>query len=406
MLRQEIFHLTIFILISFAALKVSYIDNLEAKSVKIIGEIRGDINLEENYTHTKIYITYSSLKEIEGRKAFLLIRGNVNFKGKYIKLKGSVKVRRNKIYIRTSKHRIYLFNNYKFRDFLIDRYVESSGDFKYKNLGIAFLFGEPREILKPEVRSSFLTTGLIHLLVISGLHVGVMALILSLLLPRPYGYILSLVGIIIYTLFVVNKEPPILRASIMFVIFVLSLITYRNVNTFSVLLFSGYLILLTYPEYVYSYSFWMSFIATAYIILTLKNLKGSKIQKTFLVSLSAFTGTAPIISSFSFISPISIILSPLLIPIVFTYSLFGIISIFTLFYIKPFVDMFNFMGFIFVKTVSLLDSLSYTLIPYLSLREAVALCIFGLFTLYLTKSSIKKFTVLLLINSYLVIKSF
>ncbi len=328
-----------------------------------------------------------------------------DFEGTFVKLVGDVKVSDGKIFIKTYSEDILFYNKYTFRNFLIERYKKASSDFKYVNTGTAFLFGESRDILKPEVRANFLSTGLIHLLVISGLHIGMITLILSLLIPRPYGYILAIGGVIFYVLFIVYREPPVLRASIMFLLFVTSLLIYRKVSGISILLFSGTLILLIYPYFVSSYSFWLSLIATAYIILALRDFKGGLVKKSILVSLSAFTGTAPLIGNFSFVSPVSIILSPLIAPIVFVYSLLGVISIFTFFYLNPIVDLFNIVGFSFIKIVNLLGNFSFLLYPQLNPYESAFVVAFGAFLLYVIKTNIYKILVLLCINIFLTLNA-
>ncbi len=404
-MRREIFHLLVFSLVCFISLWRNDFGNFLAKNVYIEAELRGDVSIEGGSLYAKVNIINSEIDELEGKRAVLLIKGIKDFHGNMVKLKGDVRVSGGRIFIVSEANKIHFIKKFTFREYLIERYKETSGDFPYINTGTAFLFGEPREILKPEVRSGFLKAGLIHLLVISGLHIGMIALILSLLIPRPYGYYLSLAGVLFYIFLVVHREPPVLRAGIMFILFVLSLLTYRKVSGISLLLFSGTVILLIYPQFVNSYSFWLSFIATAYIILILRGLEGNFLKKSLFVSLSAFTGTAPLIASFSFISPLSILFSPLITPLVFLYSFFGVLSLFTFFFIKPLVDLYNLAGFIFIKTVSFFEGFSFVLTPNIGFYESVFVSCLGVFLLYILKDTFRKMVVLMFINFFLLLKA-
>ncbi len=403
-IRREVFHLILFVLSVLLALERSGIPDFEEEEVYVRGRIVGDVLREGGKTVTKIKVEESEVEEIEGRKCVLVVYGPFPGCGCEVSLIGKLKVKEGKVYIYARGEDVELSKTQGIREVLMRRYSEKTKDEEIRGLGLSFLFGEPRELIDPEVQKSFLRTGLVHLLVISGLHVGTIAFILSKLLPRFWGLKLSLIGVSGYTLFIVPHEPPVLRATIMAVLIILSHLTFRNPNHLSILLFSGTVILFVFPYYVSSYSFWLSFFATGYIILTLRDLEGGKVFKTFLVSASAFSGVAPLVSTFSYISPISVLLTPLIAPLVVLYSLFGILSLFTLMSFPPFVDLFNLTGKLFVSFVSLGEKVSKEVYPQLFFWEAVLLSLFGAFFLYVLKGRLKVLP-LALVNCWLFIRS-
>ena len=403
--RNITFHTSIFFLALFFSYFKGQIQDSYYKGIHVKVEIWGDLSFEEKIIRIPVKIIECERVDIGGRKALLFVKGDTFPEGRYFLIKGNLKIREGRIYIWTNLRNVSPLNFYSIRDFLMDRYIEASGGRERAGVGISFLFGEPREVLDPSVRGDFLRTGLIHFLVISGLHIGVISLILSFLLPRPYGYLLAIVGVCTYLLFIVPSEPPVLRAGFMFLLLILSRLVHRKVNPLNTLLFSASLILFLFPYNFFSLSFWLSFLATLFILLSLKDLKGNTIYKSFFVSLSAFSATLPLIATFSFISPLSVLVSPLLTPIVFIYSFFGILSLITLFYFKPFVDLFNLFGFLFAKAVSLLGNFSLLLIPSLDKSEAFFLILLGILGLYFLKGNYKLLPITF-INGWLFVRSF
>ena len=368
--------------------------------------VRGDVLYEPGFITTKVLIEESEIKELEGRKAFLKIYGIKELDSFYFALVGNVNVRNGHIYINTSREDIEFYEEGGIRKELIERYLRASEDFSQdvKALGLTFLFGEPREVLRSEVRQSFLSTGLVHLLVISGLHVGTLALIFRKILPANVSSLVALIGVSFYVWVIAPKEAPVLRAYLMFLFFVFTWISFRRPDPLAILFLSGSSILALLPHYVTSFSFWLSFLATLYIILALENTDGRAVKKTLLVSASAFTGTAPLISTFSFISPLSIVATPLIGPIVALFSFFGILALISFMSFSPFVSLFNLTGLVFLKTVSSAEHLSLKLFPQISLWEAVALSFTGALFLFILRGNLKILS-LVGVNLYLIVRA-
>lgn len=121
------------------------------------------------------------------------------------------------------------------------------------------------------INDIFIWTGTIHLLSISGLHVGLITLIvltifINLRIPRKTAFIFILIFVILYNL-IVGYKAPILRASLMFMGLVLCYLFDRDRNYLNSIFLSGLVILLIDPLAIQSISFQLSFLATIGIII-------------------------------------------------------------------------------------------------------------------------------------------
>ncbi|MDQ7038433.1 MAG: ComEC/Rec2 family competence protein [Aquificota bacterium] len=406
MTGKELVHAVLFLLAVAVAWIRSSLPDFREEDVYFRVKIRGDVLSEGARTVTRVVIEECEIDELEGRKGTLVVYGELLRHDRDLIFTGDVRVRDNRVFIYASGRDVEYAGSGegKARAFLMRRYVEASRDADVVPLGLSFLFGEPRDLLPSSVQRSFLETGLVHLLVISGLHVGTIALILSRMLPYFWGLKASLAGTVLYTVLVVPREPPVLRATLMIVLVLLCHLSFRQPNYVAILLFSGTVILLLFPHYIFSYSFWLSFLATAYIILSLRDFRRGKVSGAVLVSISAFTGVAPLISTFSYISPLSVLLTPLLAPLVFLYSLFGVLSLITLMGFPPFVDLFNLLGGLFVFLVGLASDLSFQVYPETGVYEALLLSAGGLVGLYFLEGRARLIP-LAVVNGWLMVRS-
>jgi len=121
------------------------------------------------------------------------------------------------------------------------------------------------------IKEIFRKSGTIHLLAISGLHVGLFTLMLLILfinlrIPRKVSFILILFFIILYNL-IIGYRAPILRATIMFMALIICYFFDRDKNYLNSLALAALIILLIDPLAINSISFQMSFLATAGIII-------------------------------------------------------------------------------------------------------------------------------------------
>ena len=142
-------------------------------------------------------------------------------------------------------------------------------------VAVALLLGD-KQLLTNEVRSSFSNAGAMHVLAVSGLHIGIVLYILMFILGRFTRYIskrnaviISIIIIWIYAA-VTGFSPSVLRASFMFSILAIAQISGRTKNPMNVLFFSGFVLLLFQPLWVYDIGFQLSYLAMIGIFILYK----------------------------------------------------------------------------------------------------------------------------------------
>jgi len=197
------------------------------------------------------------------------------------------------------------------------------------------LFLGAKEELTPEMSAGFKNTGTLHILALSGLHVGIIyLLIMLLLLPLPGKRLKIAIGClcVLCYLFVVGPMPSLLRAAFMLVLFALVKFIHRQANSLNILAIAAICILLIDPLAAYSVSFQLSFLALLGMLLI-----GSRINKLFapfipqflLVSLALSIGaqfaTSPVVLiNFGIIYLSGIIVTLLLTPLITGFMWIGI----------------------------------------------------------------------------------
>lgn len=176
------------------------------------------------------------------------------------------------------------------------------------------LVGE-RGAIDPELRDEFAKAGIIHVLAVSGLHVGFVLLILATLLgllriPYTGRVYLILLGLLFYAL-LTEAKAPVVRASIMAAVYLVGTLIERRTNPFNVVGVSALIILLIKPQDFFDVGFQLSFTAVLSIIYFYRKLNSlpfiMKLQQStdhhsaakyllaiLLVSLSAQLGTLPL----------------------------------------------------------------------------------------------------------------
>lgn len=205
----------------------------------------------------------------------------------------------------------------------------------------AILIGDRSE-LDDVLKDDFVKTGTVHILAISGLNVGLIAALFLaffgiLRLPKKFNFMLTLIFLIFYTV-VAGSSPPIVRATMMFAVFVIGYMINRETDTLNSLSLAAFLMLLWNPKELFDPSFQLSFASLAAVIIFVPKinelagpdmLTGRTISKKIFrylylgvaTSIAAWLGTWPIISSyFNMVSPISVIANLVDIPLLFVLT--------------------------------------------------------------------------------------
>lgn len=129
----------------------------------------------------------------------------------------------------------------------------------------ALLLGT-RAALQRDTLGAFADVGVVHVLAVSGLHIGILALLLrwlfSFLLCWKWGASLRAV-LIVFALFlfaaIVGFKPSVTRASLMFALFTLADIRRRPTSPFNVLALAALLTLITWPKMLFQVGFQLSY---------------------------------------------------------------------------------------------------------------------------------------------------
>ena len=217
------------------------------------------------------------------------------------------------------------------------------------------------------VKTEFINAGVVHVLSVSGLHVGYIVLIFLVLLNRFnifYRYSLTLVGLLFY-LIITGADSPVFRSTVMAIIIMAAPLTGREYNSLNALSLSALIILLINPGELFNPSFQLSYSAILSLIVIYPPLKKSvenlrlqnKWLKWFLIfcvtSLSAQIGTLPFtLTYFHRLSITALFANLLVIPVSGAIVALGIVTIFL-------GSMISFLGNVFASSNELLTYFMY-----------------------------------------------
>lgn len=136
----------------------------------------------------------------------------------------------------------------------------------------ALLLGE-RGVIDKVTRQEFSAAGVAHVLALSGLHVGIIALIIwCLLFPLDYlglkklRLAITLAAIILFAVFT-GMTPSVVRATVMTGMVFAAFIFYRRAASLNALFLAALLILVFSPSALFSVGFQLSFITVGAILL-------------------------------------------------------------------------------------------------------------------------------------------
>lgn len=186
---------------------------------------------------------------------------------------------------------------------------------------IAFILGD-RSGLSKEIYSVFKYTGTVHILAISGLHIGIIIFILLVFLKAlrikfRTRFIFIIIFLLFYS-FMTGLRPSVVRAVIMGTTFLLSFIVKREYYIYNSLSLAAMVILAIWPWQIFDIGFQLSFISvfsivflSPKILLLLPKVKNrfiSFLEISFVVSTSAWLGATPLVAYyFGIISLISLV---------------------------------------------------------------------------------------------------
>ncbi|MGL6186171.1 MAG: ComEC/Rec2 family competence protein [Clostridium chrysemydis] len=350
----------------------------------------------------KIY-SYGGISEIRGRKVYL--SGDLKdfkplekviLKGEFTKdidiekgLVGEIKV----LSIKSQKSILNKINDFKIE--FVEKLKESIGD-REGSLVNSILFGD-KSGLDEEDKENMKKYGVVHVISVSGLHIGLIYLIFKKLFKEYIGLLICFFYCVITGLAFSS-----IRAFIMIFILSLGLKLRKSSNSKAALALSAIIIFLIKPYSIFDLGFILSFLATLSIILFYKPLRkklykiGGWLGDTIAISLSAQVLVMPIlIFYFNEFSIMFLVGNIVLVPLINLILVLGFLG-FILFKISV---ISNIINFILGTTIYLLDYLIEILdkfsLDIIFLNEKYAIFYVSLLiSFYFYKRGIKKIIVL------------
>lgn len=209
------------------------------------------------------------------------------------------------------------------------------------NVAIALILGQQQDI-SPEIIRDYQYAGAVHILSVSGLHIGFILLFITFILkPFPNtrnGSLLKLIIILLsLSLFgiLAGLAPSVVRSVTMFCFVAIGTHLRRSVNIYHTLLVSILLILLVQPSFLFDVGFQLSYIALFFIIWLQpllaslwipKNKIARYIWDILTVSFAAQIGTFPLsLYYFHQFPGLFFVTNLVIIPILSIIMIFGVL---------------------------------------------------------------------------------
>lgn len=214
-------------------------------------------------------------------------------------------------------------------DFATRRLQEALGESAGRSVVLAMTVGERGE-LTSELRQGYARAGASHLLAVSGLHVGVVFLVVNILMVPlamlRYGNVVrSLVAIVLVWLYVVmcGMSPSAVRAAVMFSFLQYSIGSLRRYDSVNILATTAFVMLMCNTRLLFDISFELSFLAVAgiglwgvplYRLLTTRYRVVNSLTAVMCVGVASTLATMPLVAStFSVVSLVGVAINPIVI---------------------------------------------------------------------------------------------
>lgn len=211
-------------------------------------------------------------------------------------------------------------------------------DSRYSGFLNAILTGQ-RSGLDSSVMDDFIKTGTVHVIAISGLNIALIAGMFMFIfklagIKRRYSLLLASVFLIFYC-FLAGAAPPVVRATVMFVIAALGYVMNRESDILNSLAIAAFFILLNNPNELLDPGFQLSFASIFGIVLFTPRIEslfgtgGNYFTKGAAVSIAAIIAVSPIVARyFNIVSPVSILANLVIVPALFVITVVSFVFIF------------------------------------------------------------------------------
>lgn len=201
-----------------------------------------------------------------------------------------------------------------------------------------------RSEINYETKTEFINSGVIHVLAVSGLHVGYILIIVVFIFGRFGVYTRASLTIIalLFFMLLTGASPSVTRATIMSIVIIIAFLTNRSTNIINSIALAAIIILIIDPNELFNPGFQLSFSAVLSIGIIYPIIQRSvykfRIKHKWIeyivlfaaVSLSAQIGTLPFtLAYFSKLSIIALLTNLIVIPSIGVILAIGIITIIT-----------------------------------------------------------------------------
>jgi competence protein ComEC len=201
-----------------------------------------------------------------------------------------------------------------------------------------------RSGITPELRGAYSRTGASHLLAVSGLHVGIVFLMVNVLMfglsfvrrGHIVGNVVAVVVIWLYAA-LTGLSPSAMRAAFMFSGAQVALATSRNRSAANIMCGTAMVMLAVWPGLLFDISFQLSFIAVAAIITWYSPIYRAlqsrwrvvnTLWAAIITGLVASVATVPLVShTFGVFSPAGVVLNPVVLATAYLIVVFSLVWI-------------------------------------------------------------------------------
>jgi len=232
----------------------------------------------------------------------------------------------------------------RFSDGLQEIILRQHADFS-SGIVNAMVLGR-KDFIPPGVYKLMIKTGTVHILVVSGFNVGIIAFI-SMLILKVIGLgrrirILITVPVLILYCLITGSSTPVVRATVMGVTFLTANLILREPDIYNALCLAALFILALDPRQFFDVGFQLSFASVLAIICfsgflkprlgiaTLKPKACARLAEAGMVSFCAWLGTSlPVGYYFRIFSPVTVLANIIIVPLATLITLGGLSVLFT-----------------------------------------------------------------------------
>lgn len=324
---------------------------------------------------------------------------------------------------------------FQFRDYAVRQLARGVGENDLSARFTRALMLGDRSLLDDNLRDTFATTGMLHVLAVSGLHVGILAYVMMMFLQtvgldRRTATLLVL-GMLAGYMVILGWRASAVRAAVMSSVLLIGTLLRRRPDVPSALALAACVILFVCPAQLADPCFLLSFLAVLGLVIVLPKLEAvmlrwgracatdewslqepSWLQRTMasvrkimgdtlLASLSVWLITAPLVLVwFHLFSPIALIGNLLVIPLAFVILVTGLLSLLTGALQGATSSIFNYANAFFVRVLLLwVEGLKQVPGGFFRVRtfpaEFVILWYVVLFLILTSRGLLKRLTILL-----------